>query len=239
MPHAHRMLLAAALTLVAASPTLAQKPADPSGHWEGSLHAPGMEIPFAVDLAGDGQGHIAGTVTLQAERIKGLPLLKVTVEGTSIGFYARTDQPLTGTLSADGMTISGDYFAEGTTVPFTLTRKGDAAIDATPTSPAIAPALEGTWRAVVAARGQELHVVLTLQNRGDGRATAQLVNLDQGGLRIPLLVSERDGVIALSSTVVPTAFKVSLNAAGELAGRLNEGSASLPIVFRRAAANDR
>src|SRR5436190_18121093 len=129
MNRPHSTLLAAALCLLTASSLLAQRPAEPTGHWTGTLQAPSMEVPFEIDLVKSDDCQFGGTVNLPVERIKGLPLLNVTCEGSSVSFYARADQPMRGTLSPDGQTISGDYFAGGNTVPFSMTRSGDARID--------------------------------------------------------------------------------------------------------------
>src|SRR5215471_17325185 len=231
MMQTHRTLLAAAITVALAAPLAAQPGADPSGHWEGALQAPAMEVPFAIDLAKNDQGQLAGTLSLPAEHISGLPLLKVAVDGAAVSFYARADQPLNGALSADGTTITGDYFAEGTTVPFSLTRRGAAKIDPPVTGPAIAAALEGTWKAVIATNGLEVHVVLTLANREDGRSIASLENLDQGGLRLPLAVGQNGASVTLTSSVVPSSFTGGLNNAGELAGTFSQGNLSIPVTF--------
>jgi hypothetical protein len=233
MMQTHRTLLAAAIAVAIAPPLAAQPAPDPSGHWEGTLQAPAMEVPFAIDLAKNDQGQLAGTVSLPAEHISGLPLLKVAVDGAAVSFYARADQPLNGALSADGTTITGDYFAEGATVPFSLTRRGAAKIDPPVTSPAIAAALEGTWNAVIAANGLEVHVVLTLANRGDGRSIASIVNLDQGGLRLPLAIVQNGASVTLTSTVVPSQFAGAVNAAGELAGTFTQGTLAIPVTFHR------
>jgi len=239
MTQTHRTLLAAAITVAFAPPLAAQPAADPSGHWEGTLQAPAMEVPFAIDLAKNDQGQLAGTLSLPVEHILGLPLLKVTVDGAAVSFYARADQPLNGALSADGTTITGDYFAEGATVPFSLTRRGAAKIDPPVTSQAIAAALEGTWNAVIATNGLEVHVVLTLANIGDGRSTAYIVNLDQGGLRLPLAVSQSGASVTLTSTVVPSSFSGALSDAGDLAGTFTQGNLSIPVTFHRATAGER
>src|SRR5258708_30474540 len=106
-----RTLLIAALFLPSTAPLRAQAAADPSGHWQGMLQAPGMDVEFEVDLAKSGSGELAGTVSIPTQKLKGLPLLKVAVEGRRVIFYARADQPLTGVLSADGGSMSGDFFA--------------------------------------------------------------------------------------------------------------------------------
>src|SRR5712691_453439 len=130
MQLSRRTLLIAALSLSSSVPSLhAQTAADPSGHWQGTLQAPGMDVEFEVDLAKNGKGGLAGTVSIPAQRIKGLPLMKVAVEGGSVTFYARSDQPLTGILSADGKAMSGDFFVGGASVPFSMTRVGDPRIE--------------------------------------------------------------------------------------------------------------
>jgi hypothetical protein len=235
MPCSNRTLLTAALCLIAA-PLLAQPP-DLAGHWEGSLQTPAMEIPFAIDVARNARGQLVGTVNLPAEHIKGLPLLKVAIDGASVSFYARADQPLAGTLSADGQTLTGDYFAGGATMPFSMTRSGEAHVEPPTASAAVTPDLEGTWTGVIRANGLELHVELQIANTGNGEATAHLVNLDQGGLRLPVVVAQDHSTVTLTSTVVASGFTGSLNAAsGELTGTFTQGSQSVPVTFRRGAA---
>jgi len=234
MPKSPRTLVAVTFCLLTAPPLMAQTTPDLTGHWEGSVQAPASDVAFAIDIARDGGRQLTGTMSLPAERIKGLPLLKVAVDGTTVTFYARADQPLTGTLSADGRTVTGDYFAGGMTMPFSMTRQGDARVEPRPTSAAVSADLAGVWAGVIAANGLEIHVQLTVANTGDGTATADLVNLDQGGLRLPLAVSQDGAAVTLTSTVVASGFSGTLNTtAGELAGTYTQGSASVPATFRR------
>ncbi len=235
-----RTLLIAALFAVPASSPHAQAPAtDPSGHWQGMLQAPGMDVEFEVDLAKNGSGELAGTVSIPAQKLKNLPLLKVAVEGESVTFYARSDQPLKGVLSADGTSMSGDFFAGGNSVPFSMNRTGDARISAPAASARISKELEGDWTATLEASGLQLRLILTLANQPDGTAIGHIVNLDQGGLRLPLVVTQKASSVTLDSTVVPSSFSGTLNpAATELAGTFTQGTLSVPLTFRRAAASD-
>src|SRR5206468_6466927 len=141
-----------------------------------------MDVAFEVDLAKTGGGELAGTVSIPAQKLKGLPLLKVAVQGRSVTFHARADQPLTGVLSADGTSMSGDFFASGNTVPFTMTRVGDAQVQEPARSAPISKELEGSWNTTLEAGGMQLRLVLTLTSQPDGTATGHIVNLDQGGL---------------------------------------------------------
>jgi hypothetical protein len=132
--------------LLLSSPRLrAQTVADPSGHWEGTLEAPGMNVSFQVDLAKNRTGRLGGTITVPAQHVKGLPLTKVVVDGVSVAFGARADQLLNGILSADGKSMSGTFTLDGFSVPFSITRTGDALIEAPPRSEPITKELEGSW----------------------------------------------------------------------------------------------
>ena len=239
MQPVRRTLLIAALFLSSAAALRAQAAADPSGHWQGMLQAPGMDLEFEVDLAKNGSSALAGTVSIPAQKLKGLPLLKVAVEGRSVTFYARADQPLTGVLSADGTSISGDFFASGNTVPFTMSRAGDARVVAPATSAPISKALEGSWNGTLETGGMQLRLVLTLANHLDGTATGHIVNLDQGGLRLPLTITQSARTVTLDSTVVASSFAGTLNQdSTELAGTFTQGTLNAPLTFHRMAASD-
>src|SRR6476660_889850 len=144
MQRSHRIIVVAAFGLASVSPLRAQTIADPSGHWQGELEVPGMAVAFEVDFAKNGAGY-AGAVSIPSQKLKGLPLTKVTVDGRSIAFEARADQPLTGQLSDDGKSIAGDFQMMGASVPFVLTRSGEARLEAPPKSPRVTNALAGRW----------------------------------------------------------------------------------------------
>ena len=56
-----RMLLLAALLLLPAPFLLGQTAVDPSGHWEGTVQIPNMELKIEIDLAKNSKGELAGT----------------------------------------------------------------------------------------------------------------------------------------------------------------------------------
>ena len=97
------------------------------------------------------------------------------------------------------------------TMPFSMTRKGEAHIEAPPASAAVASDLEGTWSGVIAASIGEVHVLLYIANTGDGHSSAYLVNQDQGGIRLPLVVSRDHSAVTLTSTVVASGFTGTLD----------------------------
>jgi len=232
----HRIIIAAAALYLAAAASLhAQPVVDPSGHWQGELQAPGMSVAFEVDFAKKTSGGYAGTVSIPSERLKGLPLTKVAVDGKSIAFEARADQPLTGVLSDDGKSITGDYLVMGASVPFVMTRSGESQLVAAPKSAAITGALEGEWDGTLEANGLAYRLLLTLANQTDGSATGRIVNLDEGGLQIPLTVTQNGTNVTLDFTVLTgTSFTGTLDAAGtQIAGTYTQGERQAALTFRK------
>jgi hypothetical protein len=135
--------------------------------------------------------------------------------------------------------MSGDFFASGNTVPFTMKRSGDARVVAPATSAPISKELEGSWNTTLEVGGMPLRLVLTLTNQPDGTATGHIVNLDQGGLRLPLTITQNAAAVTLDSTVVSSSFAGTLNpAATELTGTFTQGTFNAPLTFHRVAASD-
>jgi hypothetical protein len=223
--------LAAPILLLAAS-AHAQIATDPSGHWEGKIEVPGMDVAFEVDLAKTAGAYI-GTVGIPSQKLKGLPLVKVAVEGKTVTFAVRTDQTMTGDVSDDGKTMSGTFAGGAGSVPFIMTKTGDARVTPPATSAPISKELEGTWTSTVEDTGN--HVVLTLTNHADGTATGSLVNQTEGGLQIPVRVTQNGASVAFAATVLEGSFSGELNATGtELAGTWREGTVSKTIAFRKS-----
>src|SRR4029453_10472470 len=94
--------------------------ADLSGHWEGVLQAPETTLDFQIDIARSESGAYMGTISLPSERLHGLPLKVVTLDGQSVSFNARSDQTFAGTLSEDGQSITGSFTMQGAARRFLL-----------------------------------------------------------------------------------------------------------------------
>src|SRR3954462_3661295 len=115
-----RTLVVAALLLVPASPLRAQPAADPSGHWEGAIQVPNMEMRIEIDLAKNAAGKLAGTFGQPAQTVRGLPLSSVAVDNRSITLVLKAGpDPSTfeGTLSEDGKSMSGTVAQAGKSAP--------------------------------------------------------------------------------------------------------------------------
>lgn len=231
-------LLLAAL-FVPAPLALAQAPADPSGHWEGTIKVPDKDVKFEVDLAKNSQGELAGTFTQPADGIKGLPLATVTAEGGKVTLALKAGSgggTFHGKLSADGKGMSGAFVTNegGHEIPFELTRTGEARIAAAPKSPRISKELEGTWEGTLEAKGKKLRLLLKMANQPDGTSTGSIKSVDESGLEIPVAMTQKESNVTIDMPTVGASLVVVLNAdATELAGAWKQGPASLPLTMRR------
>ncbi|HZT77314.1 MAG TPA: hypothetical protein VFA27_11690 [Vicinamibacterales bacterium] len=204
----------------------------PTGHWEGTLDTPQASMAFQIDLA-QVDGTLTGAISIPAQKVRGLPLTTVVVDGRSITFGARSDQLLAATLADDSKTLEGTFSMGTFSFPFTLTRTGEASIAPRPTSAAVGADLEGTWHATAADGGADVHVDLTVTNRPDGTAIATIVNLDEGGLQLPVVISRDASAVTIESHVVESSFSGRLTANGEIVGTFRQDAAEVPLTFRR------
>jgi hypothetical protein len=225
--------IATALLVIAASVVHAQT-IDPTGHWKGTIEIPNNPVDFEMDLARTGRGELIGTVTAGADRVT-LPLLKVTLEGSSIVFYGRTDQRFQAELLPSGKALSGTASLNGYSLPFSMGRTGDAKIDPPPTSPAVSKQLEGVWHGTLSAGEKKVRLSLTIANQPDGTALAHSVSVDEGGLTIPTVVSQSGSRVKIETRGPITSYLATLNEAGtELSGTWTQGATSLPLTMTRA-----
>ena len=225
--------IAAALLLVAASAARAQS-IDPTGHWKGTIEIPNNPIDFEMDLAHDGRGALIGTLTSDTDHVT-LPLLKVTVEGSALVFYGRTDQQFHADILPSGKALSGTASLAGFTLPFSMGRTGDATIDPAPTSAAVTKDFEGAWVGTLSAGEKSLRLRVTIANQPDGTAVAQTTSLDEGGLTLPLVLSQTGRQLRIESRGIVTSYVGTLNdSATELSGTWTQGATSLPLTLVRA-----
>ena len=228
-------LIIAALFVAASTPARAQQSADPSGHWQGALQTPSMQVPFDLDLARDASGRLSGTLSVPAQKIKGLPLTKVEVEGTAVNFQARSDQPFTGALSDDRQSITGEFLISGNALPFTLTRTGAAQIVAPRKSAALSKQLEGTWTATLIVEGMPHTLLMTLVNHPDGSASGRIVNEGEGGIELPIAIVQQGSTVTIETLPVASTVTATLTENGtELDGTIAQGSATAHVTFRRS-----
>ena len=233
-----RRTLLLGVLLTSGSLARAQGAADPSGHWEGTLKVPQMELTVEIDLARDSRGVFAGTFSQPAQGVKGLPLSSVTVEAPAVRFVVKGGtEPATfdGALSADGLSISGTVKQGGFTIPMNLSRTGDARIAPPPRSAPIAKALEGTWNGTLDVNGVPMRLVVKMVNQPDGTASGTVVSPDGSGVEIPIGIVQNGSSVTIDVASVGASYAAVLNpAATEMAGTWTQGPASFPLTLRAA-----
>jgi hypothetical protein len=234
-----RLLIAMLFLFVSNAPLIAAT-TDPSGHWEGLLHAPGVDVRIEVDLWKDTQGKLSGTFNNLTRNVRGFPLSNVTADGTAVAFAIKADGggAFAATLSADARSMKGQFTTRGVDgqplqLPFDLTRTGDAKIEVTPKTGAVSKELEGAWSGTLDVDGQSRRIALDIRNHGDGTSSCKIVTND--GVEIGVTHIEQKGsTVALDVQTIGGAYAGTVNAEGtELAGTWKQGAFVAPLNFRR------
>ena len=229
--------VAASSLLVALILSVAQPAAGPSGHWEGAIQVPGPELKIEIDLAPRGDKW-EGTIAIPAQGLKGFPLSAITVQGDSVSFALNGvpgDPQFKGTLSKDSKSLAGQFSQGGGTIPFAVTRTGDAKFEALPKSTPITKDLEGSWEGSLDANGTILRLIVKLSNGPDGVAKGTMVSLDQGGAELPIAAVVQTGShLKLLVQAIAGTYEGDLKD-GQLTGTWTQGPGTLPLVFKRPA----
>jgi hypothetical protein len=228
------VLVFIAMVVLCASYALAQTPADPTGHWEGTITAPFGEVAVEVDLRRNADGRVTGTYTGQAENISGLPFRQVVLDGRllTLKMPGAAGGQFMGTLIGDGRTYSGAFSLPQGSAPFTLTRMGEPRPAAAFTSPAVGRELEGRWAGALDVNGRELRLVLTLANQTDGTVIATIESLDEG-IELPVTVAQRDREVTVTVPMNGAVYRGAISAgATQIAGTYNVQGTSLPLILR-------
>jgi hypothetical protein len=231
------LLIGAILVLLCASFVFAQTPVDPTGHWEGVVQVPEHPMSIAVDLTRSAPGAFAGTFAQPEQGVKALPLTTVSVEGRTVRFVVKgNDEGSTfaGVMAADGRTMAGEVKAGDYTIPFTLTRIGDARIATAPISPAVSKELEGTWHGTIAADGKEMRLEVRMTNQPDGTSRGVIASPTGSGIEVPMAVLQTGNSVVFDVDAVGASFRGELNAsATEVRGTWTQNTAALALTLVR------
>src|SRR5687768_14995650 len=102
MRRSRRALVAASL-LVLSSSTLRAQSLNPSGHWEGTIRAPGRVVTIEVDLMRQANGELLGAFSNPSQSVKSFPLANVAADGATVRFELKATSGggvFVGTLAA-------------------------------------------------------------------------------------------------------------------------------------------
>jgi hypothetical protein len=227
--------LAASPLLVALILSVPQPAAGPSGHWEGAIQVPGQELKIEIDLAPRGDKW-EGTIAIPAQGLKGFPLSAITVQGDSVSFALNGvpgNPQFKGTISKDAQSLAGQFSQGGGTVPFAVTRTGEAKFEPPPKSTPITKDLEGSWEGSLDANGTILRLLVKLSNGPDGVATGTMVSVDQSGAELPIAAVVQTGShLKLVVQAIAGTYEGDLKD-GQLTGTWRQGPGTLPLAFKR------
>jgi hypothetical protein len=239
MSLSHLMLLLATLLGAFTPGPRVQAAAGPSGHWEGKIQIPEREIAIAVDLAQSPAGAWIGSIAIKGATPFDVPLTEISVKDASVRFTAGLPGTTSfeGTLSADAASLAGKVSNVEGSVPFELTRRGEADVKLPPASSPLPKAFEGTWDGAISTDGSVRRVVLKLSAAPDGTARAVLIVVDKGNAEIPVTrVTVTGNQLELEVRAIGGMYRGTLGASGEIAGEWGENITRLPLTFKRAAA---
>lgn len=235
----------AIVTLCGLVPALAVGAAPaPEGRWEGIVQIPGRTQRIVVDLQPASGGAWAGSIILPGLGVKGDALTGIAVNGNDLRFSAGhalgspTQKPPSFEARVEGADVmTGRMHQDGHEAPFELARTGPPQVEAPVRSTPVGRELEGEWNGEFELGGYPRKVTITIANRGDAGATAELLIVGKQRNVLPVALVVQDGAfLRVESPTTQINFEGRLvEAGGELRGTIALGSLELPLSLRRAA----
>lgn len=209
---------------------------DIRGHWNGSLEGPAGSLAIEVDLDKADNGWI-GSISIPAQGATGLPLDAISFNSGKASFHLKGvpgDPTFSGSLSADGKVLQGDFVQGGASQPLKLSRTGEAKVEVPKPSPPVAAQFVGTWEGTLETGAAALRLVLTITNGKTG-AEASLMSVDQGNAQIPVSgIAQTETKLSLQVNAVGGGYEGEINKAGtELTGTWTQAGNSLPLELKK------
>ncbi len=96
-----------------------------TGHWEGTIEIPGNPLEFNVDFIQGDEG-LTGDISIPAQKAVNLPLSDIQRTNNKVTFAISGipgNPVFSGTVTADGMALSGDFTQSGQTFPFKMKKR--------------------------------------------------------------------------------------------------------------------
>ncbi|MBZ5611280.1 MAG: hypothetical protein LAP38_23710 [Acidobacteriia bacterium] len=208
------------------------------GHWSGSIEVPQTSLGVEVDLDNTASGWV-GSISIPMQGASGIPLDRITFRDGKCSFHIKGgpgDPTFSGTLSADGKTVSGDFSQGGASMSFKLSRTGEAKVATIKASTAVSAQFVGAWEGTLEV-GQSLRIILKISNDQEG-ARAVLVSVDQGNAEIPVTSVEQKGThLTVQANAIGGNYDAEINKEGtELNGTWSQGGGSAPLVLKKSTA---
>jgi hypothetical protein len=228
---------ALALAVTPVPPAAAQSPADPTGHWEGTVTTPMGQIDFEVDVVRDASGTLVAAYGQKGTGVRGLPLTDVSLDGRTFTFVlfggGASGGAFKGDILPDGKTISGEARAPLGSAPFMLYRTGDAVMPKAIKNVAVSAALEGRWTGSLDVGGTQIGLILTIANRPDGSASVLIAQAAQPNAQVDAALKESGKAVSLDVPATSGSWAGTFD--GEsLTGTWTQAGGSLPLTFTKS-----
>lgn len=226
-----RMLVA----LAAASLVCAQT--GPAGHWEATISPEGREMVLSLDLAQNAKGEWIASMGVPAQKVAGLVVKDLAVNGKSVKFMAVEMQmsTLDLTLGEDGK-LAGTIAGQRGSMPISFTRTGEAKVELPAASPAVSKELEGDWAGVLETPGgSQLPVQVHFKNQPDKTVAATIDIPAQNALGMPINdVKQTGDKVEFGLKIAHASFQGTLNKERtEIAGQLGHEAQTMPLTLKK------
>ncbi|MBN2408549.1 MAG: serine hydrolase [Candidatus Aminicenantes bacterium] len=96
-----------------------------AGHWAGEIELPGTKLEFDIDFTLGPDGAWSGDISIPLQNAKDLPLVNIAVKGQDVSFEISGvpgAPAFKGTLSDDGLKMSGQFVQGEQAFPFVMSR---------------------------------------------------------------------------------------------------------------------
>ncbi|MGB8885824.1 MAG: serine hydrolase domain-containing protein [Candidatus Korobacteraceae bacterium] len=214
------------LPLFAQTPT----PQTLAGDWSGALTVGSSSLPLVIHLRVEADGKLSATLDSPAQGGYGAAGSNVQLKGSTFSF----DVPAalgtyTGTVSADGKTISGTW-SQGKPLPLVLKQSATAAeLAQLKPSP-----VDGDWTGVLRAGDASLRVAFHFHVASGDKINCTMDSIDQGAMGIPCNnVKLKGQKLSLAVPLVHGLYEATLSRDGnKLSGTWDQG-APLPLDLTR------
>ena len=194
-------------------PAVAQTPTSQNlaGDWRGTLGAGATSLPLVLHLTAASDGKLSATLDSPSQGGYGIPGSNVQISGSNFSFEVPSVHgSYTGTVSADGKTISGTW-TQGKSLPLVLKQTATAAeLAQVKPSP-----IDGDWMGVLSTGDASLRLVFHFHAGPGDKIDGAVDSLDQGAMGLPFSVVKLEGrSLSLGVPNVGAIYKATLSADG-------------------------
>ena len=217
---------------LAATGAWAQGAASVAGDWQGVIAG---KLPVVLHLRVAADGGLTATLDSPSQGALGLPGANAKLSGTTLSFDVPVVQgSYTGTLSADGKTLTGEWKQMGAAMPLVLHMTATAgALAAVKPSP-----VDGDWAGTLHAGNVALRLAFHFHAQPGGTIAGSMDSIDQGAMGIGCSDVKLDGQkLTLTVPAVHGSYEGTLSANGKsITGTWSQGQ-PLELNLTRTESN--